>query len=132
MCKWNDYLIWDYLGRTVVYFVAVSFSVISNGKILFIKKNSVGRGKQFAFIDFTAKSDWLLHLSSKLPWEDHAPSLERFPSIELEVNCHLSCLYKSLAITHFLYQEISWGQLRNYSLPLPRYILRTVAMGRIG
>lgn len=52
-----DYPIWDYRVRTTDYFIAPSYSVIFNGKIFFIKKNSVSSCKQFAFIDFTAKSD---------------------------------------------------------------------------
>ena len=84
--------------RTVDYFVAASYSVISNGKILFIEKNSVSSCKQFAFIDFTAKSDWLLHQGSKLPCQDHAPSLELFPSSAEEVIHYLSNLYQSLEI----------------------------------
>lgn len=77
-------------GEPETIFVAPSYSVIFNGKTLFVENFSVSSCKQFAFIDFMAEPE-ILHWV-RTAHGSHASTLEAFPSNELVTHhaCHVN------------------------------------------
>lgn len=94
-------------GKSETIFVAYSYSVIFNGKTLFVKNFSVSSCKQFAFIDFMAEFEKLLYTGSSLNIVAtpalNSSILEAFPFHPLNLSL---CLSSQLYIWYLVTSNI--------------------------